>query len=192
MKKLGLDCIAVSGHCNLTDEARLNDFRDNMALARRFGARYIISSTGEAHFGKDEAFTDDVLIENIKKLLPDLEKYGLKLGIEVHGEYSTGAAVARVVKEKDELTIISASGVVLRLKVSNISESSRATRGTKIMNLEPGNTVAALARIQMDILGNDNHVDEKDPDQDENESTESDQVVSDEQDPTTTEENDKV
>ncbi len=101
-------------------------------------------------------------------------------------------AVARVVKEKDELTIISASGVVLRLKVSNISESSRATRGTKIMNLEPGNTVAALARIQMDILGNDNHIDEKDSDQDENESTESDQVVSDEQDPSTTEENDKV
>jgi L-ribulose-5-phosphate 3-epimerase len=98
MKSLGLSCIALSGHCNLTDESRLNDFQDNMGLARRFGASYIISSTGEAHFGKDEAFTDDVLIENIKKLLPDLEKYELKLGIEVHGEYGTGEAVARIVK----------------------------------------------------------------------------------------------
>lgn len=97
MKKLGLSCIAVSGHCNLTDEARLSDFKDNMALAHRFGAQYIVSSTGEAHFGKDEAFTDEVLIENIKKLLPDLEKYHLKLGIEVHGEYGTGADIARIV-----------------------------------------------------------------------------------------------
>ena len=60
MRKSGLDCIALSGHCNLTDETRLNDFRANMALARRFGAQYIISYR-EAHFGKDEAFADDVL-----------------------------------------------------------------------------------------------------------------------------------
>ena len=97
MKDLGLSCLSLSGHCNLTDETRLNDFRANMALARRFGAQYIISSTGEAHFGKDEAFADDVLIANIKKLLPDLEKHGLKLGIEIHGEYGTGEAVARIV-----------------------------------------------------------------------------------------------
>src|SRR5690606_24607735 len=41
MKDLGLKCVALSGHCNLTDETRLNDFRNNMALAKRFGARYI-------------------------------------------------------------------------------------------------------------------------------------------------------
>jgi len=98
MRGLGLECIALSGHCTLTDEARLNDFRANMALARRFGAQFIISSTGEAHFGKDEAFADDLLIANIKKLLPDLEKHGLKLGIEIHGEYGTGEDIARLIK----------------------------------------------------------------------------------------------
>ncbi len=98
LKDLGLTCIAVSGHCNLTDEARLNDFRDNIALAHRFGAKWIISSTGEAHFGKDEHFTDDILIKNIKALLPDLEKYDMKLGIEVHGEYGTGELIYNVVK----------------------------------------------------------------------------------------------
>ena len=98
LKELGLTCIAVSGHCNLTDAERLNDFRANMALASRFGAKWIISSTGEAHFGKDETFTDDVLIKNIKALLPDLEEYGLKLGIEVHGEYGTGEKILNIVK----------------------------------------------------------------------------------------------
>jgi L-ribulose-5-phosphate 3-epimerase len=98
LRELGLSCIALSGHCNLTDADRLNDFRINMALAHRFGAKWIISSTGEAHFGKDERFTDDVLIENIKALIPDLEKYDLKLGIEVHGEYGTGEKILNIVK----------------------------------------------------------------------------------------------
>ena len=98
LKALGLNCIAVSGHCNLTDAERLNDFRANMALAHRFGAKWIISSTGEAHFGKDERITDDVLIENLKALVPDLEKYDLKLGIEVHGEYGTGEKILKIVE----------------------------------------------------------------------------------------------
>ena len=98
LRALGLNCIAVSGHCNLTDAERLNDFRVNMALAHRLGAKWIISSTGEAHFGKDERITDDVLIENIKALVPDLEKYDLKLGIEVHGEYGTGEKILKIVE----------------------------------------------------------------------------------------------
>jgi len=69
-----------------------------MKLAKRFGAKYIISSTGEAHFGKDEKFTDEILITNIKALIPDLEENDLKLGIEIHGEYGTGEAVNRIVK----------------------------------------------------------------------------------------------
>jgi len=98
MKALGLSCVAVSGHCNLTDESRLNDFRANMKLAARFGAKYIISSTGEAHFGKDEKFTDEILINNIKTLIPDLEANDLILGIEVHGEYGTGESIYNIVK----------------------------------------------------------------------------------------------
>ncbi|NLD58872.1 MAG: sugar phosphate isomerase/epimerase [Clostridiales bacterium] len=97
LKQLDLTCIAVGGHCNLTDAARLNDFRANMKLANRFGAKWIISSTGEAHFGEGESFTDDVLIRNIRALVPDLEKYDLKLGIEIHGEYGTGEKILALV-----------------------------------------------------------------------------------------------
>ena len=99
IRDLGLSCIALGGHCDLTDEARLQDFRANMKLAHELGCEWIISSTGEAHFGKGENSTEDTLIRNIKGLVPDLEKYGLKLGIEVHGaNYGTGEAVDRLVK----------------------------------------------------------------------------------------------
>jgi DNA gyrase subunit A len=54
---------------------------------------------------------------------------------------------ARVVQDADDLTIISAFGVVLRTKVSAISRSSRATRGVVLMNLQEGDSVASLARI---------------------------------------------
>jgi DNA gyrase subunit A len=62
-------------------------------------------------------------------------------------------ASARVVTDKDDLTLISTNGVVLRLKVSKISRSGRSTRGTHIMNLEKGDQVASLARI-ITINGN--------------------------------------
>jgi DNA gyrase subunit A len=54
---------------------------------------------------------------------------------------------ARVVQQKDEVSIISSHGIVIRVEVSEISTMSRATRGVRIMQLEAGDTVAALARI---------------------------------------------
>ena len=56
-------------------------------------------------------------------------------------------AAARVVQEADDLTIMSASGVVLRTKVKDITQSGRATRGTKLMNLNGGDRIASLARV---------------------------------------------
>jgi sugar phosphate isomerase/epimerase len=97
---LNLTAIGLSGHRNLMDEQRLDDFRKNIALAAELGCEYIISSTGEAHFGKDEKFADDVLAENIKSLLPDLKKAGLILVLEVHGDaYGTGSSLRPVVEK---------------------------------------------------------------------------------------------
>ena len=94
-KELGLEIIAMSGHCDLSDPERLNDFRANMKLAHELGCKWIISSTGEAHFMKGEEGTEEKLIANIKTLLADLEAYDMKLGIEVHGaNYGTGEAVS--------------------------------------------------------------------------------------------------
>ena len=56
-------------------------------------------------------------------------------------------AVARVVTEDDELTLISAGGIVMRMRAAKVSQTSRATRGVKLMDLEKGNKVASIARI---------------------------------------------
>jgi DNA gyrase subunit A len=54
---------------------------------------------------------------------------------------------ARVVQEKDEISLISSGGIVIRMAVADISVQGRATRGVTIMNLEKGDSVAAVARI---------------------------------------------
>lgn len=56
-------------------------------------------------------------------------------------------SVARVVQEEDEVTLISSAGLVLRLKVSEIRQSGRATRGTHLMDIQEGDSVASLARM---------------------------------------------
>ncbi len=56
-------------------------------------------------------------------------------------------AAARVVQVKDQVTIITASGVALRTPVAAISQTSRATRGVRIVTPDNGDTVAAMARL---------------------------------------------
>lgn len=56
-------------------------------------------------------------------------------------------ASARVVQETDEITIISSGGIMLRLKVKDISISGRSTRGFRLMDLGKGDSVASVARI---------------------------------------------
>ena len=54
---------------------------------------------------------------------------------------------ARVVQEADDLTIISANGMVLRMKVKDVKQAGRATRGIHMMDVKEGDRVASIARI---------------------------------------------
>ncbi|MBN2500326.1 MAG: DNA gyrase subunit A [Anaerolineales bacterium] len=57
-------------------------------------------------------------------------------------------AVARVVQpEGDSITLISTNGIVMRTKAEAIAQMGRATRGVRVMVLQTGDSVAALARI---------------------------------------------
>jgi len=56
-------------------------------------------------------------------------------------------AEALVVQESDEITLISSAGIVLRMKAVNVSVQGRATQGVKVMVLDEGDSLAAVARI---------------------------------------------
>lgn len=97
MEKYGISAIGMSGHCNLFDEERLEDFKKNIVLAKKMGCKYIVTSTGEAHFGT-EVVNDDLLIENIKKVVPTLEENDIQMVLELHGLYATGKDMLKIVK----------------------------------------------------------------------------------------------
>jgi DNA gyrase subunit A len=61
-------------------------------------------------------------------------------------------AAARVVQNDDELTIITANGVVLRMKVRNIKQTGRATKGVHLIKPQKGDYVATVARIAAEDL----------------------------------------
>jgi len=56
-------------------------------------------------------------------------------------------AAARVMQPDDDLTIISAGGVVLRMPVKDVRQAGRAMRGVHLMEVGEGDRVASLARI---------------------------------------------
>ncbi len=60
----------------------------------------------------------------------------------------TGALVGLLaVNENDDLMITCKSGITIRMKVEHIREAGRATQGVKLINLDEGDEIAAIARI---------------------------------------------
>jgi len=61
----------------------------------------------------------------------------------------TGSLVGLLaVEETDDLMITCKSGITIRMEVANIRETGRATQGVKLINVDDGDAIAAIARIQ--------------------------------------------
>jgi len=56
-------------------------------------------------------------------------------------------AAARVVRPDDEVTLISAGGMLLRTRVADVPRMGRAARGAKVMGLKRGDEVASVAVV---------------------------------------------
>jgi DNA gyrase subunit A len=67
-------------------------------------------------------------------------------------EHTGKIIAARVVQPSDELTLITANGVALRLKVKQVKQSGRATRGVRLITPQEGDAVASVARISAEEL----------------------------------------
>src|SRR6185295_12511903 len=61
-------------------------------------------------------------------------------------------AAARVVQKDDDLTIMTANGVTIRLKVKDVKQSGRATKGVHLIKPGPGDSVASVARTSAEDM----------------------------------------
>ncbi|HLO69484.1 MAG TPA: DNA gyrase subunit A [Flavipsychrobacter sp.] len=75
----------------------------------------------------------------------------------------TGALVGLLAVEKtDDLMITCKSGITIRMKVEHIREAGRATQGVKLINLDEGDEIAAIARLDEQEEENENEAIEGD------------------------------
>lgn len=69
----------------------------------------------------------------------------------------TGSLVGLLAVEKtDDLMITCKSGITIRMKVEHIREAGRATQGVKLINLDEGDEIAAIARLDEQEEENEN------------------------------------
>lgn len=59
---------------------------------------------------------------------------------------------ARVVQKDDDLTIITANGVAIRIKNRTVKQAGRATKGVHLIKPQAGDYVASVARISAEDL----------------------------------------
>lgn len=77
-----------------------------------------------------------------------LTKRGAQGVINIRTTERNGKVVAlKAVRDDDELMIITAQGIMLRTDLSNIREIGRATQGVRLIRVDPGDKVVAVAKI---------------------------------------------
>ena len=59
---------------------------------------------------------------------------------------------ARVIQKADDLTIITSNGVAIRIKVKDVRQAGRSTKGVHLIKPQPGDSVASVARIAAEDL----------------------------------------
>lgn len=117
----------------------------------------------------DRVIGMDVLIEGAELLVLTDKGYGKRTPLDQFMAKSRGSkgvssidkhsrnkigylAAARIVEEEDEVTLISTNGVIIRLNVEDISSMGRTTRGVRVMDINDGDSLATMARINASIL----------------------------------------
>ena len=122
------------------------------------GVNAIRLDSWDALAGADVASSDDDLLVITEK------GYGKRTPLDEYrqqGRYGqgvkamnldperTGAIVAaRVVGPKDEVTLISSGGILLRMSAAHISRQGRGSQGVRVMDLRDGDMVASVAVIR--------------------------------------------
>lgn len=118
-----------------------NDVVTSMDVVERDGALLIVTARG---FGKQTP---------LKDYTPKGRATGGVFTIDQKALNEVGKIVAaRVVQKDDDLTIMTANGVTLRLKVKAVKQSSRATKGVHLIKPQEGDGVASVARISAEDL----------------------------------------
>ncbi len=159
VRPMGRDTSGVRG-ITLKDDARML----GMEITNGEGDLFVITEKG---YGKRTPVSE----------YPEHKRGGQGVFTITMTEKKGNLVACRVVGPDQELMIVSTDGIVIRVKVEDISKLGRSTQGVKIMSVSEGDSVCALARM-------DSSDKDEDPTEGETEATDeeatSDDAVTDE------------
>ncbi|WP_181409023.1 sugar phosphate isomerase/epimerase family protein [Schumannella soli] len=93
----GIRLVGISGSSDIVTAEGRARFVRNLDLARRVGAEYVVTGTGETHGDTTRIDDESAFAQRVRELATAAEERGLDLAIETHGaNYATGAAVRRL------------------------------------------------------------------------------------------------
>ena len=74
----------------------------------------------------------------------------------------TGELIAiKDVKDGDDLMIINKSGILIRIAVDTLRVMGRATQGVRLINLRNNDEIAAVTKVNADIIENEDDGEEE-------------------------------
>jgi len=118
-----------------------DDSVTGMDVVEKDGTLLVITSTG---YGKQTP---------LKEYSPKGRATGGISTIDQKALNEIGKIVAaRVVQKDDDLTIITANGVAIRIKNKTVKQAGRTTKGVHLIKPQPGDSVASVARISAEDL----------------------------------------
>ncbi|MCZ2121164.1 MAG: DNA gyrase subunit A [Anaerolineales bacterium] len=118
-----------------------DDLVTSMDVVEKDGALLIVTAHG---FGKQTPLTEYAPKGRATNGISTVDQKATK---------EIGRIVAaRVVQKADDLTIMTANGVTIRLKVKDVKQSGRATKGVHLIKPQEGDSVASMARMSAEDL----------------------------------------
>ncbi len=129
VRPMGRDTSGVRG-ITLKDDARML----GMEITNGEGDLFVITEKG---YGKRTPVSE----------YPEHKRGGQGVFTITMTEKKGNLVACRVVGPDQELMIVSTDGIVIRVKVEDISKLGRSTQGVKIMSVSDGDSVCALARM---------------------------------------------
>ncbi len=96
LRERGLQCYAVSGHCDLTDPAGLDRLLKKLEFAGRIGARCLNTRAGLPE-------RMDAFLENVQVAAEAARRWGVQLNLESYGDIVGGASQVGPVFRRPEL-----------------------------------------------------------------------------------------
>ena len=113
----------------------------NADVVEKDGALLVVTSTG---FGKQTPLKEYSAKGRATGGISTIDQKALK---EIGN-----IVAARVVQQDDDLTIITANGVAIRIKNKTVKQAGRSTKGVHLIKPQDGDYVASVARISAEDL----------------------------------------